>query len=414
MRKSVAAALTLAISLFLFGCSRGAEATSTKGGGKKGDMAVPVTLATVVQKDVPVEISVIGNVEALSTITAKAQIGGELIKVHFKEGDFVRKGDLLFNIDPRPLQAQLSQAEANIAKARAMLGQAEANLVRDTAQAHYLESQAQRVANLVKQGIMSKDQGESSQAAADATAGTLAADRATIESAKAEINATSAAVENIRVQLSYTDIRSPINGRTGNLMIKLGNLVTPNSMDLVTINQVEPIYVTFAVPESQLAPVKKYMALGRLPVIAAPQDSTVAKETGVLTFIDNAVDATTGTIKMKGTFPNADHALWPGQFVRVVLRLTTERDALVVPNQAVQSGQDGPFVFLVKADKTVESRPVVTGARIGEELVIAKGLAAGDTVVTEGQLRLSPGARIMARGGRGGQGKGEGKGKPAE
>jgi multidrug efflux system membrane fusion protein len=413
------AAAALAGLALMAGCS-GTGAVSKGAGQKKGDLAMPVAVAQVARKDVPVEIQIIGNVEAYSTITVKAQAGGELMKVSFKEGDYVKKGDLLFSIDPRPLQAQLSQALANNAKAKALLGQAEANLSRDTAQAQYLKAQSERIADLVRQGILSRDQGEQTKSAADATSQTLNADRAAIESARAEIAATQAAVENLRLQFGYTEIRSPLDGRTGNVMVKQGNIVSANGADLVTINQVEPIYVTFAVPESQMMAVKNHLAAGRIQVAATPQDNASAKETGELTFTDNAVDATTGTIKMKATFGNADHQLWPGQFVRVVVRLATERGALVVPNQAVQSGQEGPYVLVVKSDRTVESRPVTTGTRVGEELVIDKGLEAGETVVTEGHLRLTTGSRVAVRDGRGGpgggkgQGKGEGKGKRGE
>jgi multidrug efflux system membrane fusion protein len=206
-----------------------------------------------------------------------------------------------------------------------------------------------------------------------------------------------ATVENIKLQLEYTEIHSPIDGRTGNLMVKQGNVVNANTVDLMTINQVEPIYVTFSLPESQLASVKKYMLRGKLPVTVIPQDDETARESGFLTFVDNNVDMGTGTIKLKGTFPNKEHKLWPGQFVRVNLRLTTQNNALVVPNQAVQTGQTGEFVFVVKADRTVESRPVVTGVRADQELVVDKGLEYGETVVTEGQLRLAPGSRVAVR-----------------
>jgi multidrug efflux system membrane fusion protein len=211
------------------------------------------------------------------------------------------------------------------------------------------------------------------------------------------------------VQLGFTSIYSPINGRTGNLTVKQGNVVTANNMDMMTINQVEPIYVTFSVPESQLTAIKKYMAMGSLSVRARPQDAdTGSEERGALTFVDNSVDVTTGTIKLKGTFPNNDHQLWPGQFVRVTLRLTTQQNAVVVPNEAIQTGQTGAFVYVVKPDKTVESRPVVTGSRVEQDMVVSEGLAVGETVVTEGQLRLAPGSKVVVRDGRGGGG---GRGK---
>ena len=263
--------------------------------------------------------------------------------------------------------------------------------------------------NCSSQGIISRDQSEQLRANADAMAQAVAADKATIESAKAAIGASRAAAENARVQLSYTKIISPIDGRTGNLTVKQGNVVTANNLELVTINEVEPIYVTFAVPESQLPAIKRFMAQGKLPVRARPQDESGDEETGVLTFVDNAVDMTTGTIRLKGTFPNRDHQLWPGEFVRVTLRLTTQQNAVVVPNEAVQTGQNGSFVYVVKQDRTVESRPVTTGARVDQDLVIDSGLQAGETVVTEGQLRLAPGSRVAVRDGRGGGQKGGGR-----
>jgi membrane fusion protein, multidrug efflux system len=362
-----------------------------------GSGDVPVTVATAAQKDVPVEIQVIGNVEAYSTITVKAQVGGQLTKVYFNEGDYVKKGELLFSIDRRPLEAALNQAIANAARDEAALGQAQANLAKDTAQSKYAEAQAKRYAELFKDGVVSKDQSEQLRANADAVAQTVVADNAAVESAKANIGASKATIDNARVQLGYTDIRSPINGRTGNLTVKQGNVVMANSMDLMTINEVEPIYVTFSVPESQLPAIKRYMALGKLSVRSRPQDDPGGEEAGSLTFVDNTVDMTTGTIKLKGTFRNTDRKLWPGQFVRVTLRLTTQPNAVVVPNEAIQTGQNGTFVYVVKPDKTVESRTVVTGARVGQDMVVDNGVQAGETVVTEGQLRLAPGSRVVVR-----------------
>jgi multidrug efflux system membrane fusion protein len=379
--------------LLLAGCqSKG----STAPPGKK-EAAVPVVVAMVTQKDVPVEIQVIGNVEAYSTITVKAQAGGELTKVFFQEGDYVTKGARLFTIDSRGYEAQIKQAEANLLRDTAMLAQARANLARDVANEQYAKAQAERYAKLFQEGVMSREQTEQFKTSADASSQAVAADRASIESAQAQMAADRATIENLRVQLGYTQIFSPIEGRTGNVMVKQGNVVTANVDSLVMITQVQPIYATFAVPESYLAQVKNFMAHGQLKVEATPQDTDAKPEIGVLTFVDNAVDANTGTIKMKGTFTNPARKLWPGQFVRVTLRLTTEMNALVVPNQAVQSGQEGQFVYVVKADKTVEFRPVTTGSRIDQELVISKGLQPGETVVTEGQLRLAPGSRVSMK-----------------
>jgi multidrug efflux system membrane fusion protein len=405
------------LAVLLSGCSNsGANAAAPGGGGKGGGRKgmgggdVPVTVAAVVQKNVPVEVQVIGNVEAYSTISVRAQVTGQLEKAFFHEGDYVKKDDLLFTIDRRPLEAALNQAKANLARDEAALGQSEANLARDQAQARYAESQANRYAQLFDQKIISRDQAEQLRANADAIAQAVAADRATIESAKAAIGASRANVANAEVQLSYTSIKSPIDGRTGNITVKQGNVVMANSMELMTINQVEPIYVTFSVPESQLPAIKTYMAQGKLPVKARPQDDPGGEETGTLTFVDNAVDTTTGTIKLKGTFPNHDHKLWPGQFVRVTLRLTTQQNAIVVPNEAVQTGQNGSFIYVVKQDRTVESRPVTVGARVDQDMVIESGLEPGETVVTQGQLRLAPGSRIVVRDANSGGGGREGKG----
>ncbi len=374
-----------------------ASKSSTPPATKKGGDGVPVTVAKVVRKDVPVEIQVIGNVEAYATISVKAQVSGELQKAYVNEGDYVKSGALLFEIDPRPYEAQLNQAAATLARGNALLSQAQANLAREKAQANYAKAQAGRYAALMKEGVISKDQSEQVRSNADAVEQAVTADEAAIESARAEIASAKAAAETIRVQLNYTKIRSPIDGRTGNLTVKQGNIVTANSMELMTINKVQPIYVTFSVPEAQLPAVKKYMAQGKLRVTATPQDDPTSAETGTLTFVDNNVDMTTGTIKLKGTFPNTDRKLWPGQFVRVVLRLATQPNALVVPNQAVQTGQDGTFVFVMKPDRKVEARPVVTGARLDQDLVIESGLEPNETVVTEGQLRLAPGMRVQVR-----------------
>ncbi len=343
------ATLTFALLLALGACSNsGAKAGGARGRGGDGG-PVPVVVAKVSQRDVPINVDVIGNVEAYSTITVKAQVGGELTKVSFHEGDFVKKGDLLFTIDSRPFEAQLSQAQANLARDTAALSQAQANLARDIANEKYAQDQATRYRGLFDQGVVSREQSDQMRSSADALSQTVLADKAAIESARAQIVASKAAVDTATVQMSYTTITSPIDGRTGSIAVKQGNVVAANTSDLMTITEVQPIYVTFSVPEAQLGDIKRYMAAGPLQVEAAPQADTTTKETGVLTFIDNSVDATTGTIKLKGTFQNAANRLWPGEFVRVTLGLTTRPHATVVPNQAVQTGQDGQFVYVVKA-----------------------------------------------------------------
>jgi membrane fusion protein, multidrug efflux system len=387
-------AMGLVLLMFLsLGCSSKQPSAASA---RKSD-GVPVSVALVGKKDVPLEIQVIGNVEAYATILVKARVNGQLVAVHFREGDYVSKGERLFSLDPRPFEAQLRQAEANLARDEAQLNLAQANLNRDLAQQKYVQEQNERFTRLFQDGIISKDQAEQTRTSADTISHVIIADEAAVRSAEAAVGAGRAAVANARVQLSYTNISSPIDGRTGNLALNEGNLVTANTTDLVTINQVKPIYVTFSAPEANLLSIKRYMAAGKLPVEASPQESSATKETGHLTFVDNAVDATTGTIKLKGTFTNEANLLWPGQFVRVALRLTTHANALIVPNQAVQAGQDGVYVYVVKPDRSVESRPVVTGSRLDEDIVIQSGLQAGETVVTEGHLRLAPGMRVQPR-----------------
>ncbi len=410
------------VCLALTACSTAGSSTDPPGAGGTGKgkgkgrgdgAAVPVVVATVTQRDVPIELTVVGNVEAYSTVSIRPQVSGQLIDVHFKEGDSVKKDDLLFTIDRRPLEAALAQLEANLSRDIALQGQAEANLKRDIAQEKYARQQADRYQRLFDEKVTSREQVEQMAATADALSQAVQADRASIESAKAQEVADRAMIGNAKVQLSYTLIRSPIDGRTGNLTVKLGNIVTANTTDMISILQVEPMYVTFSVPEARLGDVKRYNAAGKLLVTARPQDGGDKPEQGSLTFIDNSVDMTTGTIKLKGTFPNRDHRLWTGQFVNVVLRLTTQPNAVVVPNQAVQTGQDGLFVYVVREDRTVEARKVTTGPRVDQDLVINEGLQMGETIVTEGQLRLAPNSRVTFGEGKGKGGGGGGRGKPS-
>jgi multidrug efflux system membrane fusion protein len=260
---------------------------------------------------------------------------------------------------------------------------------------------------LFEEKIVSREQVDQYQTTSDTLIQSVNADKAAIESARATLASDQAAINTVEIQLAYSTINSPINGKTGNLMIKQGSIVSANATNMIAITQIEPIYVTFAVPETNLADIKKYMALGTLKVDATTQDGESIKERGALTFIDNNVDMTTGTIKLKGTFDNKDRKLWPGQFVNVILRLAMQPNAIVVPNQAVQTGQDGAFVYVVKEDRSVEARPVIAGVRVDQDLVIEKGLEVGETIVVEGQLRLAPGIKVQMRDGKGG-----GDGKP--
>jgi multidrug efflux system membrane fusion protein len=346
-------------------------AAGAGGGRGGGSQAVPVTVSTVVQKSMPIEIRVIGSVEAYSVVSVHAQITGQLTAVNFKEGDDVKKDQVLFTLDRRPLEAALLQAQAN--------------LQRDIAQAANARVVAQRYADLAGRGIATTEQLETSRTSAAALEATVEADKA--------------AVENAKVQLQYATMASPISGRTGALMVHEGNLVRANdTTPLVVINQVAPIYVSFAIPESRLAEVKRYMAGGSLPVDAMPPNDEANASHGRISFIDNNVDQTTGTIKLKATFANEDHRLWPGQFVNVIVALTKDPTAVVVPTAAVQVGQQGQYAYVVKPDKSVEYRPVVVERTAGLETIIKSGLKPQETVVTDGHLRIVQGSKVSIKG----------------
>jgi multidrug efflux system membrane fusion protein len=400
--------------VFLAGCSGTKTSAATgKGPGGRGDMAVPVSVARASQKDVPIQAQVIGSTEAYSTVSLKAQINGQLMEVHFREGDFVEKGQLLFTVDPRAVEAQVKQIEANILRDQAQLGQAEANLGRDRAMEANSKSQAERAGRLFKEGIMSKEQFDQISTSAASYAAVVRADLAAIENAKAQIEASKASLENQKVQVGYTKIYAPVGGRTGAIAVKAGNIVTANTLELASINQVQPVLVSFALPENYLAAVRRHGGKA-LPVTVQPEDGG-GVEKGNLTFVDNTVDISTGTIRLKATFANSDRRLWPGQFVRVTLELENRPNAVVIPSQAVQSGQDGAFVYIVSPEQKVEIRNVSAGQRMDQETVIEKGLEPGETVVTEGTLRLVPGARVQVRdpnapGGPGGPGGPRGRG----
>lgn len=446
-RYAYTAALFLSLSLSLTGCNKpGADGVTPvaaqtpaqggaggggnqgqgRGGGRRGGGGgpVPVLTAKVEAKSVPVTIPAVGTAEPLTTVQVRAQVTGQLSEVAFTEGQDVKKGQLLFVIDQRPFQAALAQAEAVLA--------------RDTATANNASRQRTNYEDLYKRQLISRDQYETQIASAQALDATLAADRATVDNAK--------------LNLAYTRIAAPISGRTGTLGVHQGDLVRANDATaMVVINQVSPIYVTFSVPGRYLGDIRRYQAQKPLVVVAqgqaslppgaqAPppqvlQPSTAQQvapgqgatmpvkpgllEQGHVSFIDNSVDAQTGTIKMKGTFQNADQGLWPGLFVQVTLNLTSDENAIVVPAAAVQPSASGQYVYVVKPDRTAEVRPVTVLRQQGEEVVIAKGLSAGEEVVTEGQLRLTPGAQVTdaarglstgsGRGGGGGGGQGGGR-----
>jgi len=361
LRASLPAILFL--PLILFACSQQKSAPPKP--------VVPVTAATVEQKAVPYEIRAIGNIVEYASVNVRSQAGGYLSKIHFQKGQFVKKGAILFTIDPRSYQASLMQAEGAMAKDQAQLANAHAD--------------EHRYAELVKKGYISKQQYEQSQAAANALEAVVKADQAAVEYAK--------------VQLSFCYIHAPISGRMGDILIDEGNLVkaADDNKFLVTIRQLQPIYVSFSVPEKTLGEIKKYMASRQLSVDVYADKGDTKPEKGMLSFVDNTVDPTTGTIRLKGTLKNEADRLWPGQFVNVVLSLYTQSDAVTMPSQAIQAGQNGQYVYIIKDDLTTETRPVVVSRTYGNDSIIEKGLKPGEKVVTDGQLRLVPGSKVQIK-----------------
>ncbi|WP_324094797.1 efflux RND transporter periplasmic adaptor subunit [Candidatus Binatus sp.] len=371
MKRWSAIALVPALALIaMAGCSHGPADTF----GERE--AVPILAAKVVQKTVADTIRAIGRVEAFSTVDVKAQINGQVMQVHFRQGQDVKQGDLLFTIDPRPFEAALQQAQANLAKDRAQYREA--------------ATDEQRYSVLLKQNVGSRQQYDQAEATAAALSASMQADEAAVQTA--------------RLNLEYCKIRAPIDGRTGDLLVHAGNLVKPDAdTAMVVINQVHPVYVDFAIPEQKLPAVREFMAQRKLAVqVSLPEQQGV--ESGELTFVDNSVDSKTGTINLKGQFDNANGRLWPGEYVNATLILHDHPGAILVPSQAVQTGQQGSFVFVVQPEMKVELRPIVIGETIDNETVVNSGLKAGETVVTDGQLRLIPGATVTIKSGLTGNG----------
>ncbi|MCU1291373.1 MAG: efflux transporter periplasmic adaptor subunit [Bryobacterales bacterium] len=363
-----------------------------------GEMQVPVRAVSAVSSDVPLEVNAVGNVEAVASVEVKSRVAGQVLRVNFGEGQDIKAGQLLFEIDGEPLRRQIAELEANIAKDEAQEKQFRANVIRDEAQLKQVRTAADRAVSLAKDGIFSKEQTEQSVATADTAQAALDADRAAVEGALAASKADHARLEGTKLQLSYTQITAPISGRAGAISIKAGNLVKDNDATLVTILQMSPIYVSFGVPEQFLPQVRQYNGERRLQVEASAADQR--SEIGKLEFIDSSVDAATGTIKLKAVFPNRGRQLWPGQFVNVKARLNLEHGRIVVPSRTLQTGPQGKYVWVMNpSDHSVAMRPVdvlrlYQGPKNLEEAVVGKGLSAGEMVISEGQMRLMPGAKV--------------------
>lgn len=364
----LATALLLVVALTA--CGKKDVQAAAPGGAGASRPAAPVVVATVEQRDVPVQIRAIGNVEAYQSVQVKSMVNGQIEKIFFKEGQDVHQGQLLFQLDRRPFEADLEKA----------LG----TLRHDEATATQSELQAKRYTELEQQGVISKEQADQFRAQAKADASAVYADKAAVDAA--------------RVQLAYTDIAAPINARTGAVMIHKGNLVKANDTPyLVQLNQVAPIYVTFSIPETDLAEVRQFAASHQLKVMATPKGQNTTPAVGELTFIDNGVDTTTGTVKLKATFTNKDRRLWPGEFADVVLDLSTRKNAILVPTKAVQSGQQGDYVYVVTPQNTAESRNVQPSGTFQNMTIVSAGVQPGEKVITEGLLRVAPNSKVVVQ-----------------
>lgn len=390
-------ALLLLLTVALSACSKGGEKSGPGGADKKKKPPVPVLTAKVRAADVPVELRAIGAVESVHSAPVRAQVGGLLAEILFQEGALVQAGQPLFVIDQAPLKASKRQLQANLARDQAQIKSAEAGSRNAEAQLQNALAMAKRYDELVRQDFVTREQYEQRQTNLTAAQAALDASQAAAQAARATAAATQAALEGLDLQLAYTEIKAPISGQTGSLLAKKGDLIKANdSTPLVIINQLAPILVRFSASEADLAAIQSSRQQGALRVMVPPPGGGEARE-GRLVFVDNAVDPTTATIALKAELPNLDHALWPGQFVETTLTLRTIKAALVVPSAAVLAGQQGPYTYVVDGEGKVEVRLLSTGIAAGEETVITAGLSGAETVVTDGQLRLSPGAKVIEK-----------------
>ncbi|HET6671279.1 MAG TPA: efflux RND transporter periplasmic adaptor subunit [Pyrinomonadaceae bacterium] len=391
----------ISLCLLLSGCANKAQQSFDR-------PPSPVQVTAAVSQDVPTYIDAIGKTVAREVVSIQPQVSGRITKIHFTDGANVRKGELLFTIDTRPFEASLRQAQANLSKDGALKKQAEANLAKEIAQANWGLAQVERYRTLVQQGVVPREQYEELRANYESLRANVEAARAAVRSADEEIKVDAAAVENAKVNLSYCYIRSPIDGRAGQRLVDLGNVVNPggssnnggdgsstNSNALLVIERLDPIYADFTISQSSLTAVQQQMRAGSLKVEVHLPDMVDEMVAGQLTFVDNAVQTTTGQVTLRATVPNSNHRFWPGRFVNIRLVLNTIHSAVLVPASAPQMSAKGSFVYVVKQDSTAEQRPVSLGQRQGDLIVVESGVAAGEQVVTNGQLGVTPGGKVL-------------------
>jgi len=388
--------LCATLALLTVGCSTQTASAPAGGAPPGGGMPpVPVTTAVAVSETAPLEIDIVGTIDASSRVEIKSQVAGQIMNVRFTEGQDVQQGQLLFEIDKRPYQDALTQAEAAVERDRSQIAQAQAAQQKDAATATQAEADAKRFTTLADQKLISEQQRLQYNTSADTANAAVRSDQATVTMAQASVKVDQAAVDRAKLDLTYCDITAPVSGRAGNLLVHAGNLVKVNDVALVVINRVDPVFVNFNAPEQYTDAVQSRGAGRTLPVEVTARDGSNRHATGQLSVVDNTVDTQTGTIHLKATLPNPERVWWPGQFVDTRLVLDAKRSATVVPTEAVQNGQDGTFVYVVKADKSVDARKVTVSRTLDRKAIIESGVNPGETVVTDGQLMLAPGAHIM-------------------
>lgn len=387
--------LCLLFALIAGGCSK-QDAPAAAGPPGGGMPPIPVTTAAATSETVPLEVDIVGTIDASSRVEIKSQVAGQIMNVRFTEGQDVKEGQLLFEIDKRPYQQAVAQAEAAVERDRSQIVQAQAAQQKDASQAAQAEADSKRFVALAEQKLISEQQRLQYTTAADTANAAVRADQAAVVTAQANLRADQAAVDRARLDVTYCDITAPVSGRPGNLLVHAGNLVKVNDVALVVINQIDPVFVNFSAPEQYTNAVQSHGAGRALSVEVASRDDQHHQATAQLTVVDNTVDSQTGTIHLKATLANPQRIWWPGQFVDTRLVLDAKRIATVVPTEAVQNGQAGTFIYVVKADKSVEARKVIVSRTQDRKSIIESGIAPGETVVTDGQMMLAPGGHIMS------------------